>query len=53
MTQTRERSATVKHGVVPACSSSPGVMSFSTTVPAIGERMMPSDAEPVGLLEGP
>ena len=42
MTQTRERSATVKHGVVPAVSSSPGVISFSTTVPAIGERIMPS-----------
>ena len=45
MTQTRERSATVKHGVVPACSSCPGVISFSTTVPAIGERMMPSMRE--------
>jgi hypothetical protein len=41
-TQTREISATVKHGVVPACSSSPGVISFSTTVPAIGARMVPS-----------
>ncbi len=42
MTQTRERSAMVKLGVVPACRSSPGVMSFSTTVPAIGERIMPA-----------
>ena len=39
MTQTRDRSATVKHGVVPACSSCPGVISFSTTVPAIGARI--------------
>ena len=45
MTQTRDRSATVKHGVVPACRSSPGVISFSTTVPAIGERIMPSGRE--------
>ena len=38
------QSATVKHGVVPASSSSPGVISLSTTVPAIGERMMASGA---------
>ena len=41
ITHTFDRSATVKHGVVPACSSCPGVISFSTTVPAIGARMMP------------
>ena len=44
MTQTFERSATVKTGVVPACNSWPGWISFSTTVPEIGERMMPSTA---------
>ena len=32
----------MKHGVVPACKSWPGVISFSTTVPAIGERMIPA-----------
>jgi hypothetical protein len=42
MTQTWERSATVKHGVMPACKSWPGAISFSTTVPAIGERMNPT-----------
>ncbi len=44
MTQTRERSATVKHGVVPACKSSPGVMGRSTTVPAIGRTNQARDA---------
>ena len=32
----------VKHGVVPACSNWPGVISLSTTVPAMGARMSPS-----------
>ncbi len=45
MTQTRDRLATVKHGVVPASNSSPGVISFSTTVPVIGERINPSGRE--------
>ena len=35
ITHTVERSATVKQGVVPACRSWPGVMSCSTTVPAM------------------
>ena len=41
ITQMRETSAMVKHGVLPACSNCPGVISLSTSVPAIGERMMP------------
>ena len=44
ITQTRERSATVKAGVVLACSNWPGLISFSTTVPARGERMIAFDA---------
>ena len=42
ITQTWERSATVKAAVVPACRSWPGVISRSTTVPAMGERIRPS-----------
>ncbi len=42
MTHIFDRLATVKAGVVPACSSWPGVISFSTRVPAMGERMAPS-----------
>ena len=35
-----DRSAIVKHCVVPAWRSWPGLMSFSTTVPAIGARIV-------------
>src|ERR1019366_4093162 len=35
------RSATVNAGVVPAVSSCPGLMSFSTTVPGIGATIVP------------
>ncbi len=45
MTQTRDRLATVKQGVAPACRSWPGVIDRSTTVPAMGERMTPCRRE--------
>ena len=32
----------MKHGVVPAWRSCPGVISFSTTMPSIGDRISPS-----------
>ena len=42
VTHIDDTSATVKVGVVPACSSCPGLISFSTTVPLIGARMTAS-----------
>ena len=45
ITHTVDRSAMVKHGVLPAWMSWPGFTSFSTTVPSIGARITASSAD--------